>query len=68
MFCEYCGAENPDDATFCRGCGKRLNAMQAKNEKNMITALIISFILPGLCLKNTGIIAGKCLRFSILSQ
>ena len=48
MFCEYCGAENPDDATFCRGCGKRLNAMQAKNEKNMITALIISFILPGL--------------------
>ena len=46
MFCEYCGAENPDDATFCRGCGKRLNAMPAKNEKNMITALIISFILP----------------------
>ena len=54
MFCEYCGAENPDDATFCRGCGKRLNAMQAKNEKNMITALIISFILPGLGIAYAG--------------
>lgn len=43
MFCEYCGAENPDDATFCRECGKRLNAIPVKNEKNMITALIISF-------------------------
>lgn len=54
MFCEYCGAENPDDATFCRGCGKRLNAMPAKNEKNMITALIISFILPGLGIAYAG--------------
>lgn len=54
MFCEYCGAENPDDATFCRECGKRLNAIQVKNEKNMITALIISFILPGLGIAYAG--------------
>lgn len=52
MFCEYCGAENPDDATFCRGCGKRLNAMQAKNDKNMITAFtnIIHITRIGYCL------------------
>src|SRR5690349_15679001 len=23
MFCIYCGAENPDDAIFCRCCGKQ---------------------------------------------
>jgi hypothetical protein len=22
MFCNYCGAANPDDAAFCRGCGR----------------------------------------------
>jgi TPR repeat protein len=22
MFCHYCGAPNPDDAAFCRGCGR----------------------------------------------
>ena len=54
MFCEYCGAENPDDATFCRECGKRLNAIQVKNEKNMITTLIILYILNGLCIDYAG--------------
>jgi hypothetical protein len=24
MFCGKCGADNPDDATFCRSCGQRL--------------------------------------------
>src|SRR5438067_7542153 len=23
MFCIYCGTSNPDDAIFCRSCGKR---------------------------------------------
>src|SRR4051812_5633910 len=23
MFCNYCGVPNPDDASFCRACGKR---------------------------------------------
>ncbi len=22
MYCSYCGAQNPDDASFCRNCGK----------------------------------------------
>src|SRR5579883_1155648 len=24
MFCIYCGGENPQDAVFCRGCGKKI--------------------------------------------
>ena len=24
MFCNYCGVPNPDDAAFCRACGKRI--------------------------------------------
>lgn len=25
MFCKFCGTENPDKATFCKHCGKRLD-------------------------------------------
>lgn len=25
MKCEFCGAENPDGATFCKACGKRID-------------------------------------------
>lgn len=25
MFCSYCGQENPDDASFCTGCGKSIS-------------------------------------------
>lgn len=28
MFCGKCGAQNPDNATFCKGCGARLNEEQ----------------------------------------
>ena len=51
MFCENCGKEMPDDATFCPHCGGGMgkNAVKTvKNEKNMIIALIISFLLTGL--------------------
>ncbi|HEX4074721.1 MAG TPA: zinc ribbon domain-containing protein, partial [Candidatus Acidoferrales bacterium] len=26
MFCNYCGSPNPDDASFCRACGKAIGA------------------------------------------
>ena len=29
MFCRFCGAENPDEAAFCKKCGKQLSAMIA---------------------------------------
>ena len=53
MFCENCGSEIPDDATFCPNCGSKSKSRSAskvtvKKDKNMITALIISFILTGL--------------------
>ena len=56
MFCENCGSEVADGSTFCQNCGSEIRssgkasneAVNVKNEKNMITALIISFILPGL--------------------
>ncbi len=25
MFCNYCGAPNPDDARYCRACGRSMN-------------------------------------------
>ena len=36
MFCRFCGAENPDEAAFCKQCGKRLTST-APVEKNSIT-------------------------------
>ena len=50
MFCEKCGKEIPDGATFCSHCGEPIknNVNQVTGEKNMILALIISFVLPGL--------------------
>lgn len=43
MYCENCGAEIPDNASFCSGCGKRIH-----KEKNIFIALILTFILTGL--------------------
>ena len=56
MFCEKCGSEVADGSRFCKNCGSRINpsanasnrAFNVKKDKNMITALIISFILPGM--------------------
>lgn len=56
MFCEKCGSEVADGSRFCKYCGSRINpsanasnrAFNVKKDKNMITALIISFILPGM--------------------
>lgn len=42
MFCDNCGAELADNATFCSKCGKKI-----KN-KNIYIALVLTFILTGL--------------------
>ena len=55
MFCEKCGAENPDDAKFCSGCGMRIQKGIVKsNGKDMFLALLISFILIGLGIAYAG--------------
>lgn len=56
MFCRNCGKEIPDGATFCPHCGKENDKISNENKtqvsvvkkKDMILALIISFILMGL--------------------
>lgn len=53
MFCENCGKEIPDDVKFCPICGHKTRdaiktSYSQSKEKNMVLALIISFILPGL--------------------
>ena len=32
MFCRYCGEENPENAVFCKNCGKRLKEEVKKPE------------------------------------
>ena len=59
MFCEECGKEIPDGATFCSHCGKQVKNKVVKStndskEKNMILALVISFILTGLGIAYAG--------------
>ena len=55
MFCEKCGAENPDDAKFCSGCGRKIEKRIIKSkDKDMILALLISFILVGLGIAYAG--------------
>lgn len=58
MFCQKCGAENADDATFCNKCGAAMKAetkddavlheiAQARKETNDLkkNAIIIAFVL-----------------------
>ena len=33
MFCDKCGAENPDDSTFCQKCGESLTDTPAPKSK-----------------------------------
>lgn len=46
MFCENCGCELSDDATFCSGCGSRVGA--GSRDKNIYIALVLTFLLTGL--------------------
>lgn len=56
MFCEKCGTENPDDASFCTGCGHKFGKaiVKEKKKKDMTLALLISFILTGLGIAYAG--------------
>ena len=67
MFCENCGAENPDDATYCGGCGQALekNAVKVSENKNMILALLISFVLTGLGIAYAGNIKKGIILFAV---
>ena len=46
MFCDKCGTELADNATFCSNCGNRVKA--EGKPKNIYVALILTFILSGL--------------------
>lgn len=52
MFCENCGSKVSEESTFCQNCGNKIKSGNAssevvnvKKDKDMITALILSFIL-----------------------
>ena len=45
MYCENCGTELADNATFCSNCGNRI---RANRKKNIYIALLLTFILTGL--------------------
>lgn len=57
MYCQKCGASNPDGATFCAACGASLQAAPgptayspgpvAAQRKNAIVAALLSFFLFG---------------------
>ena len=48
MFCDKCGTELADDATFCSNCGNQVKAKGNKSNKNIYVALILTFLLTGL--------------------
>lgn len=62
MFCQNCGKEIPDGVAFCPHCGIKNGETSAEDNtsagvgknKNMLTALIISFILTGLGIAYAG--------------
>ncbi len=59
MFCEKCGKEIPDGVKFCPSCGhdnqNHINAGKSPSkDKNLILALVISFLLTGLGIAYAG--------------
>lgn len=55
MFCDKCSMEIPDTARFCSNCGNQIKKTnKITNEKNMILALFLSILLPGLGLCYAG--------------
>ena len=65
MFREKCGEQNPDDAHFCRGCGRELKPVAVKQEKSMILAMILSFILAGIGVAYAGNVKKGILLFAV---
>lgn len=71
MICENCGTENPNNARFCRKCGKTFVIVDGnssgivKKEKNMILAVVISFFLAGLGIAYAGNIKKGALIFTV---
>ena len=45
MYCENCGSEIPEGASFCSNCGHKI---KKTHHKNIYLALVLSFILSGL--------------------
>jgi len=57
MFCNNCGTQNPDGASFCNKCGNKLTPPviastseqpNSTNQKNQIIAVVLAFFLGGL--------------------
>ena len=46
MYCDNCGAELVDGASFCSSCGKKVRVK--KPRKNIYIALVLTFLLTGL--------------------
>lgn len=48
VFCDKCGTELEDNASFCSNCGNKVNKVTKKENKNIYIALILTFFLTGL--------------------
>lgn len=50
MYCEKCGTQVPDNATFCPECGNKVREkkISAVKEDDILFPVIVSLILPGL--------------------
>lgn len=55
MFCPKCGAENPNNGKFCRGCGANLSKVLAVVEGNFDEQLEITAQENSAELKSTGV-------------
>lgn len=56
MYCPDCGTENPDNASFCTNCGKRLTSEKAKTRINFLSASRILLLIASLLLIFWGLV------------
>jgi len=64
MFCPRCGAQNPDDARFCTGCGYKFsNDLPYAGFWRRLAAFLIDNIILGIVGVVVGIVVGIVIYF-----
>ena len=44
MVCSACGTENPGGSRFCNACGARLQHVEAREERKLVSVLFVDLV------------------------